>query len=143
LSSVVANHSVAAPLEAYIDGKDVAGTKGLFLRRSAPGTGNITSTVVSLRMSALPFGEYDFRVFGIEMVQIPQSSFQLGDGDVSTGSFRKGNSNDPYTVTSEGAIAVSTVAANIYTSSSTYRPVNMPANYPKGFAESYCMKHEI
>ena len=143
LSSVVGDHTVAAPLEAYIDGKDLAGTKGLFLRRSADGTGNISSTVVSLRMAAMPLGEYDFRIFGIEMVQIPQGSFQLGDGNISAGSFKKGNSNDPYVVTSEGAIASSTSAANIYTSSSVYRPLSMPANYPKGFAEMYCMKHEI
>lgn len=143
LSSVVGDHNIAAPLEAYIDGKDVAGTKGLFLRRSADGTGNITSTVISLRMSALPVGQYDFRVFGIEMVQIPPGSFQVGDGNVSVGSFKKGNSNDPYTVTSEGAIAVGTAASNLYTTSTTYRPLPLPASYPKGFAEIYCMKHEI
>ncbi len=143
LSSVVSSHTVAAPLEVYIDGRDASGTKGLFLRRSADGTGNINSTVVSLRMTALPIGEYDFRVFGIEMVQIPQGGFQLGDGNVSVGALRKGNSSDPYVVTSEGAITATTSAAGIYTSSSTYRPTSMPANYPKGFAEVYCMKHEI
>jgi formylglycine-generating enzyme required for sulfatase activity len=143
LSSVVGDHTIAAPLEAYIDGKDVGGTKGLFLRRSAEGTGNINNTVVSLRMSALPVGQYDFRVFGIEMVQIPQGSFQAGDGNVSVGSLKKGNSNDPYNVTSEGPIAVGTAANDIYTTSSTYRPIAMPASYPKGFAEVYCMKHEI
>jgi formylglycine-generating enzyme required for sulfatase activity len=143
LSSLVGDHTIASPLEAYIDGKDVSGTKGLFLRRSADGTGNINNTVVSLRMSELPVGEYDFRVFGIEMVQIPQGSFQAGDGNVAVGSFRKGNSNDPYVVASEGPITVGTAASNIYTASSSYRPVPMPASYPKGFAEVYCMKHEI
>lgn len=143
LSSTVANHSAAAPLEIYIDGKDAANTKGVFLRRSAVGTGNITNTAVSLRMTALPVGQYDFRVFGIEMVQIPEESFQLGDGNVSTGSFKRGNTNDPYTVTSEGAITVSTATGNLYTSSTTYRPTSLPANYPKGFAEVYCMKYEM
>jgi formylglycine-generating enzyme required for sulfatase activity len=143
LSSIVGNHTAAAPLEIYIDGKDASGTKGLFLRRSADGTGNIASTVISLRMTALPIGQYDFRVFGIEMVQVPQGSFQLGDGNVSTGSFKNGSTNNPYTVTSEGAIAAGSATGNIYTASTTYRPVSMPANYPKGFAEVYCMKHEI
>ncbi|CAA6806287.1 MAG: Unknown protein [uncultured Aureispira sp.] len=143
LSSVIADHTVAAPLEAYIDGKDATGTKGLFLRRSADGTGNINSTAISIRMAALPLGQYDFRVFGIEMVQIPQGGFQAGDGNISAGSFRKGNSNDPYIVASEAAITSSTAAASIYTSSSTYRPISMPGNYPKGFAEIYSMKHEI
>jgi formylglycine-generating enzyme required for sulfatase activity len=143
LSSTVANHSTAAPLEIYIDGKDVTNAKGVFLRRSADGTGNIASTAISLRMTALPVGQYDFRVFGIEMVQIPQDSFQLGDGNISTGSFRQGNTTNPYKVTSEGAISVSTAAGNLYTSSTSYRPLALPANYPKGFAEVYCMKHEI
>lgn len=143
LSSTIANHSAASPLEIYIDGKDASGTKGLFVRRSADGTGNITNTVVSLRMTALPVGQYDFRVFGIEMVQIPQDSFLLGDGNISTGSFKDGNSSNPYYVTSEDPIAVSSAAGNIYTTSTSYRPVSMPATYPKGYAEVYCMKHEI
>lgn len=144
LGSLVGDHTIAAPLEAYIDGKDVSGTKGLFLRRSADGTGNINSTLVSLKMSELPVGEYDFRVFGIEMVQIPQGSFQVGDGAIpTTGSFRKGNSLDPYVVASEGPITVGTTASDIYTTVSTYLPLAMPASYPKGFAEVYCMKHEI
>ena len=28
----------------------------------------------------LPAGTYNFKVFGIEMVNIPQGAFQLGDG---------------------------------------------------------------
>lgn len=144
LSPTPANHSVGSPLEVFIDGKDVStNAKGLFLRRSADGTGNINSVAVSMRMRALPIGQFDFRVFGVEMVQVPQGSFQVGDGNASIGSFRVGNSNNPYTVSSENAITVGTAAANLFTASSTYRPTNLPANYPKGYDEFYCMKHEI
>lgn len=143
LSSVVSSHTVAAPLEVYIDGRDASGTKGLFLRRSADGTGNINSTVVSLRMTALPIGEYDFRVFGIEMVQIPQGSFQLGDGNISVGSLTDGSTANPFTVASEGAITAGSTTGRLYTTSTSYRPLSLPANYPKGFAEVYCMKHEL
>lgn len=143
LSSTVSTHTVAAPLEVYIDNKDAAGTKGLFLRRRADGTGNITSTAVSLKMTGIPVGEYDFRVFGIEMIQIPQGSFQLGDGNVSLGSFTNGSTSNPFTVASEGAITAGSTAGRLYTTSTSYRPLSLPANYPKGFAEVYCMKHEI
>ncbi len=43
----------------------------------------------------------------------------------------------------EGALAAGTAAGNIYTSSSSYRPVALPAAYPKGYDEVYCMKYEI
>lgn len=144
LSATVGHHTTGAPLEVYIDGKDGgSNAKGLFLRRSAAGVGNVTSTLVSLRMAALPVGQYDFRVFGVEMVQIPQGSFRVGDGDVSTGSFVDGSGTGPFLVTSEAAIGIAASAGNLYTTSATYRPVALPAAYPKGFSEIYCMKHEI
>ena len=144
LSSLAVDHAVASPLEVFIDGKD-AGTnaKGLFIRRGSDGFGAITNVAVSLRMESLPVGQFDFKVFGVEMVQIPQGSYQLGDGNTSTGSFRRGNSNSPYIVSSENNISVSTNASSLYTSSSTYRPGSLSANFPKGFSEMYCMKHEI
>ncbi|MCH2022144.1 MAG: formylglycine-generating enzyme family protein [Saprospiraceae bacterium] len=139
----VLTHTVGAPLEVYIDGKDGSVAKGLFLRRSSDGVGNVSNTAVSIRMSALPVGEFDFRVLGIEMVQIPQDSFQVGDGNTSTGSFKDGNSSNPLWITSEGAISAGSAPGSIYTAVSTYRPVALPAAYPKGYAEIYCMKYEI
>ncbi|MCP4441836.1 MAG: formylglycine-generating enzyme family protein [Aureispira sp.] len=144
LSTTGANHTAGAPLETYLDGKDGGGVaKGLFLRRSADGVGNITSVSVSIRMVGLAPGEYDFRVFGVEMVNIPQGAYNLGDGNISTGSFKNGSTSNVLPITSENAITVGTASGNLYTASSTYRPVSLPANYPKGFAEVYCMKYEI
>ncbi|MCH2045648.1 MAG: hypothetical protein MK212_16145 [Saprospiraceae bacterium] len=144
LSTNVTHHTIASPLEVYIDGKDVGtNAKGVFLRRSTDGVGNITNVSVALRMVDLVPGEYDFKIFGIEMVNIPEGSFDLGDGNASTGSFKNGNTSNPLTITSEGALSAGTSAGYLYTSSSSYRPVNLPANYPKGFAEVYCMKYEI
>jgi formylglycine-generating enzyme required for sulfatase activity len=144
LSSTSTDHTTAAPLEVYLDGKD-AGSKtlGLFLRRSSDGTGNITNTAISIRMTSLPIGQYDFRVFGIEMVQVPEGSFQIGDGNVSTGSYKDGPTNNPFNVTSEGAISVGSVAGSLFASTSSFRPIALPAAFPKGFAEIYSMKHEI
>ena len=144
LSSTVTDHTTASPLEVYIDGRDAGlNALGLFLRRNADGTGNINNVAVSLQMTELPLGEFDFRVFGIEMAQIPQGSFQLGDGNVSIGSFVNGNTSNTYNVLSEGAITTGSLTGNLFAISSGYRPVALPASYPKGFAEVYCMKHEI
>lgn len=144
LSATTTNHGAGTPLEVYVDGKDAGSiAKGVFLRRSTDGVGNITSVSVSIRMVGLAQGEYDFRVFGVEMVNIPQGAYDLGDGDASGGSFKNGGTANPLPITSESAITVGTANGNLYTASSTYRPVSLPANYPKGFREIYCMKYEI
>lgn len=140
LSATATNHSAAAPLEVYIDGKDGAVAKGVFVRRSSNGVGNITSAAVSLRMTGLVPGEYDFRVFGVEMVQVPQSPFYLGDGS-SAGFFKEGATSNPFLVTSEGAITAGTGAGQLTAAATA--PLSLPAAYPKGFGEIYCMKYEI
>lgn len=141
LSPTISNHTAASPLEVYIDGKDgAAAAKGVFLRRSALGVGNISSTTISLRMIGLTAGQFDFQVFGIEMVQIPQESFYIGDG-ISTGTFRDGGSTSPFFIDSESAIAYGTTAGKLTANSSV--PLNLPSSYPKGYNEIYCMKYEI
>lgn len=144
LSLSPSSHSTSSPLEIYIDGRDNASTtKGVFVRRSAAGAGNISGVTVSLRMQGVTAGQYDFKVFGIEMVQIPAGSFYLGDG-VSTGTFKVGGTANPYQVTSEAAISVGSTGTNLYAATSTaYSPAALPAAYPKGFKEIYCMKYEI
>ncbi|MNJ90691.1 Formylglycine-generating sulfatase enzyme [compost metagenome] len=146
LSLSPANHSTTSPLEIYIDGRDNSTiTKGVFVRRSSAGTGNVSGATVSLRMQGVTAGQYDFKVFGIEMVQIPAGSFSLGDGS-STGTFRAASTTNPFQVTSEGAITAGTAVGNLYSvlySSSAFYPVSLPAAYPKGYKEIYCMKYEI
>ena len=108
LSSTTSDHGTAAPLEIFIDGKDGGSVaKGLFVRRSTDGVGNITGVSVSLRMVGLVAGQYDFQVFGIEMAQIPQTAFQVGDGS-SASSFKAGATSSPFDVISEGAITAGT-----------------------------------
>lgn len=141
LSATASHHTVGSPLEVYIDGKDAgAFAKGVFLRRSSNGVGNISNVAVTLRMSGLVPGEYDFRVFGIEMVQIPQAAFQLGDG-ASTNTFREGSTTNVFNVTSESAITGGTGAGQL--NASGFAVTSLPAAYPKGFAEFWCMKYEV
>jgi len=143
LSVNVGDHTTGSPLEAYIDGKDSSSVaKGIFIRRKTDGVGNISTVSVSLRMVGLIPGQFDFRVFGIEMVNIPEGGFYLGDGSVSGSSFREGGGTAPYQVTSEGAMAFGNTAGKLYASSRALT-ASIAAGFPKGFAEVYCMKYEI
>ena len=143
LSSTAANHSTSAPLEVQTtpDGK------GVFIRRSGNGTGNIASTAVTLKLATVPgaIAEWDMEVFGVEMVYVPQGAFQLGDG-TSLYSFRQGGGASPtpaYTVASEAAITFANTTGNLW--ADLYPPTGgtVSAVYPKGFNAVYCMKYEI
>ena len=142
LSTNASDHTAASPLAVYLDGRDASGAKGAFVRRSSTGLGNINNVQVSLRMVGLAPGQYDFKVFGIEMVQIPAGAYDLGDGEASSG-FTAGNTGNPLRITSEDTLSAGTSPNQIYNSSTSYRPLSLPAGYPKGFREIYCMKYEI
>lgn len=143
LSATVGDHSTGSLLEAYVDGKDSSSVaKGIFVRRKTDGVGNISSVSVSLRMVGLVPGQFDFRVFGIEMVNIPEGAFYLGDGGVSAYDFRIGGGNQPYPITSEDALSFGNSAGKLYASSRGLTTTVTP-DFPKGFAEVYCMKYEI
>jgi formylglycine-generating enzyme required for sulfatase activity len=143
VSSTAANHATAAPLEVQTtpDGK------GVFIRRSGNGTGNITSTAVTLKLAAVPgaIAEWDMQVFGIEMVYIPQGSFQIGDG-ASIVSLRQGGGPAPsaaYTVMGESAITFANTTGNLWADAYSPTGSTVSAAYPKGFNAFYCMKYEI
>lgn len=119
-------HSTASPLQ--ID--TVADNKGVFVRRSAVGGGNIASTSVTLSMN-LPAGTYNYKVYGIEMVNIPQGDFQLGD---AAGNYTYSSVTVNSSAQSTGFTAASLNAS--YNSS-------VPATFPMGYNSFYCMKYEI
>lgn len=119
-------HSVGSPLQ--VD--TVADNKGVFLRRSSVGGGNIPSTAVTLSMN-LPAGTYNYKVYAIEMVNIPQGDFQIGDGASS------------YTYNN---VTINATAQSSGLSSATLQPsysTAVPATFPMGYNSFYCMKYEI
>ena len=118
-------NTAASPLQ--VD--QVTDAKGVFLRRSALGGGNIASTAITLKLN-IPAGTYNYKVYGIEMVNIPQGDFQLGDGtSVST--------YNSITVTSSSQSGGLTAAALGGAS------VTLPATFPMGYNSFYSMKYEI
>jgi len=110
---------------------------GVMLRRSADGNyANPPAEYVTLKLTNLPgSGNIECRVYGIEMVYIPDGAFYLGDGDVYNATelkFRQTGSDAAINISSEAAVTVRD-AANI----------TVPAGYPKGYKGFYIMKYEI
>lgn len=125
LSTVASDHSAASPLQ--VD--TVTDGKGVFIRRSALGGGNISAASITLKLN-IPAGTYNYKVFGIEMVNVPQAAFELGDG------------------TSASTFNSITVNASSQTSGITAATIGgggptVPAAYPMGYNSFYCMKYEI
>ncbi|NHM05656.1 SUMF1/EgtB/PvdO family nonheme iron enzyme [Flavobacterium sp. CYK-4] len=119
-------HSAGSPLQ--VD--TVTDNKGVFIHRSAVGGGNIASTAVTLSMN-LPAGTYNFKVYGVEMVNIPQGDFQIGDaaGSYTYNSITINNTAQTSGLTA-GAISASYSSA-------------VPATFPMGYNSFYCMKYEV
>lgn len=130
MTNVAGDFSVGAPLTYNF----VEDSVGVFLYRSADGIGNITSTSVKITLNlpvpTAPYAtSYNFKVFALEMVYIPQGNFELGDG-ISTNTF-KSITIDNSTTT----LAPAVVGGGIHQT--------IPADFPKGYSAFYCMKYEI
>lgn len=130
MTNVTGNFSVGSPLEIVFVNDSI----GIFLRRSANGIGNIGTTSVSIRLDLpvpiTPFApEYNFKIFGVEMVNIPQGDFELGDG-ISTNTFNSISINNSTTT-----LAAATVGGGI--------AQTIPAEFPKGYSAFYSMKYEV
>jgi formylglycine-generating enzyme required for sulfatase activity len=125
LSTVGTDHTAGSPLQ--VD--PVTDGKGVFVRRSAFGGGNISSTSVTLKMT-IPAGTYNYKVFGIEMVNIPQGNFDLGDG----ASASRFNSITIDATSQSAGISAATLGGT---------SVTLPNTYPVGYNAIYSMKYEI
>ncbi len=125
---------------------------GVFIYRDADGTGTVTFSNVQLRWDYAADGlagntDIDVQVFGIEMVYVPQGSFELGSGGTETDHFyEQPSTGQTYTVSSEGTITVGTSSGDLYYSATENGGDQMgpiPAAFPKGFAAFYIQKYEI
>lgn len=122
--------SVGAPLTYEFTDDSV----GIFLHRSADGIGNIGSTSCMVRLNlpvpVSPYASaYNFKVFAVEMVYVPQGDFELGDG-ISTKTF-----NSIAITNSTTTLDAATVGGGIQQT--------IPAEYPKGYSAFYSMKYEL
>lgn len=108
---------------------------GIMIRRTSTGFGTVSGTI-TLRITNLPTsGDFDFRVFGIEMVFIPQEAFYAGD-QASSSSIRTSASDDsPKSINSEASTSMSSFG--------TGTNYTLTANFRKGYSAFYIMKYEI
>ncbi|WP_264522354.1 formylglycine-generating enzyme family protein [Flavobacterium sp. N1994] len=125
LSTVSADHTAGSPLQ--VD--TVTDGRGVFIRRSALGGGNIGATSITLKMT-IPAGTYNYKVFGIEMVNVPQAAYDLGDG-AATSTF---NSISVTATSQSSGLSAATIGG---------AAVAAPATFPMGYNSLYCMKYEI
>lgn len=126
LSTTVGDHSAASPLMVEI----VSDGKGVFLRRSAVGSGNISNASITLKMT-IPAGTYNYKVIGLEMVSVPQGTFNLGG--VGSETTRYNSFVIDATAQSSGLSAATLGGSS----------VAIPNTYPMGYNALYCMKYEI
>lgn len=130
MTNVVGDFSVGAPLQTVFVGDSM----GIYVQRSADGIGNVSTTTVSIRLNldvpSTPFDpELNFKIFGVEMVYVPQANFELGDGlsSYSWNSISITNSTTTLDPTTAGGGLSTTI----------------PAAFPKGYSAFYLMKYEL
>ena len=135
--------------------------KGVFLYRSAAGSGTFTANNAALRWQygndGVPDNAVvDVQVFATEMVYVPEGSFSVGSGGTESGSFTDGSWSSgatiPFQITSEAAMGIDNAAGKLWgTSSSGDNTIGnaaadaeatLAADFPKGYAAFYCMKYE-
>ena len=138
---------------------------GVFLYRSGDGVGTFSTTGTSLSWNYSQDGvtgsdTVEIRVFGIEMVYVPQGDFFAGDNATSTPAFKQGSTDtDPWWIGSENEMSVTNTTGNVTGTGEKaavyYYPgspaggdaagsvFTIPAPFPKGYQAHYMMKGEI
>lgn len=144
---------------ANINGKDVNPGVGAFIYRKTDGNGNFTAQDVELEWdyeaNGLTGGEQvEVCVLATEMVYVPEGAFYAGDFS-STGRLINYTSTAPAFINaettpshmrsyfSESYKSWTGAGAGVGDDFDYYTGRNLDANYPKGYAGFYCMKHEI
>ncbi len=139
-----------------------ADKKGFFIQRTDYNNGNVTANDVTFVWDYSQDGLSDEtamaantvnKIFGIEMVYIPQGSFYLGDSNSSSEArFVQGSTDtDPWYVANENPITTTNAAIDgYYYQSSGAIGENasgsvflIPSSFPKGFQAFYQMKYEL
>jgi len=142
-----------------------ADKKGAFIQRTGQGTGTVTTTDVNLVWDYAQDQVSDataiaantrIKVFGIEMVYIPQGAYYFGDIADGTAlatpfniEFGGAATSVPGVVGGEDALTFGTTGSFFYYNNSGANDaadgalIYLPPNYPKGYQATYVMKYEI
>lgn len=110
---------------------------GLMLRRQDFGTGNIPPTQIRIALfNPIMATQVQLKAFGIEMIEVSEGTFFLGDG-WSYHHFRDSISGNPVLIDSENSVS------GISAGDTAIVAGTIPETYPKGFQRFYQMKYEI
>lgn len=137
-----------------------ADSMGIFLFRNQNGTGTIDFQFFKLMVfhnNLINHSDrFDFQIFGIEMIYIPQDSFYVGGSTNSsvTGQFCANDNNSPFRITSEASITLGGLGPNSLNNHNAggmsvpddfdnTTTQTLPAEFPKGYESFYCMKYEV
>jgi len=144
LSVTLTDHNFSTALEPTLSDGSAVGidpapnNTGAMLRRTAVGIyPNAGPHTITLKVTNLPTtGDIDVKVFGIEMVFIPQGAFYINNMYWGFATQQ---------ITSETGVTVNTTmySVNGTWSNNTYNNLALNDNYPKGYAPFYLMKYEI
>jgi formylglycine-generating enzyme required for sulfatase activity len=142
LSTASGNHSVTGgvlQVDAVTDGM------GVFIRRSALGNGNIATATVTIALQTAANAVDNFQVLGMEMVNIPQGDFWIGDNQNGVGNGAGQNNWGFKNVLITNAIQTAGIGAttNYKQNPSWGSTAPLPATYPLGWNSFYSMKYEI
>ncbi|MBN2747742.1 MAG: SUMF1/EgtB/PvdO family nonheme iron enzyme [Bacteroidales bacterium] len=138
------------------------GAYGVFIHRSSDGTGTFSLSGVKLRWNYGVDGledndEVEISVMAIEMVYVPQGSFYVGDGEITSisGHFETNTTGAAFQITSEDEIVLGGGGMVLHLGNNNASNMGaaddfndatsktLPAGFPKGYDAFYCMKYEI
>ena len=168
LSSSAADHAIGANYGVLGRIVPAADGRGVFMHRAQDGFGAIGWEDVTLAWDAGadgvdPSSSVEVEVIALQMVYIPEGPFMLGDGLSVQGQvsaqFESGRDNRPFEMTSEESLTLggsagsnlgnhdrqvsSATAQQFWDDFGATTTRSLPAEFPKGFAAFYVMKHEI
>lgn len=123
----------------------VSDGKGVYLRLNTNTITNITSATVTLKFATLVDAAYNYQVYGIEMVNIPQGDFYIGDGTRGTNSygFSDPNPYPPKLITTAIQNTTGLGTASNYQVNNWGSTSALPTTFPLGWNTFYCMKYEV
>jgi formylglycine-generating enzyme required for sulfatase activity len=132
-------HSLSSTSQLQID--LASDNKGVFIRRNAAGIGNVSQVTVTLTLSSA-INTDNIGVYGVEMVNVPEGQFYIGDGGNYGNQFTNGNTTNPKLITQAIDNAGLGVKAN-YNKDNYGSDGALPNTFPSGYKRFYCMKYEI
>ena len=118
----------------------VADGLGVFIRRATIGQGDIPNITVTLRMQETVGAAENFKVFGIEMVNIPEGNFMIGD---FTGGWASSNFFTQWITAARQAAGMGSVWNYVPANNSWGATADLPPSFPLGYHRFYCMKYEV